>query len=332
MMNPLISVIIPAFNTADYIGKAITSALDQTLINLEIIVVDDASTDNTLQLINSFKDERLKVLVNAQNLGAGGSRNRALKAAKGEWVAVLDSDDWYAPERLEKLLKIAEDKKADMVADDLHLIRDGENSPWSTLIRESGESITTLKKIEPVYYVETDVYGRKGLHLGISKPLFRRSFLIENNIDYNPNIKVTQDFWLTLQCLVRGANFFLEPTAYYYYRSRQGSLVYSPKVERIEQDCQAIIDFIEDFQSLVDPHLISSLSQNLGILKKNLAYYRVVEPFKKRRFDRAFQQMLTNPYFFIYFIKQLPGIINRRIQQYLFKNEAANDLFYRSKK
>jgi succinoglycan biosynthesis protein ExoO len=330
MMNPAISIIIPAFNTVDYIYQSIASVLDQTLTNLEVIVVNDASTDNTLEMINSFEDKRLKVFTNSHNIGAAGSRNRALQAATGEWIAVLDSDDWYAPERLEELLKIAQDVEADMVADDLYLIREGESAPWSTLIRESGESITNLKRINPVYFVETDVYGQKGLHLGISKPLFRRRFLIENNIIYDPKISVTQDFWLTLQCLAMGAKFYLEPTPYYYYRSRQGSLVYSPKLKVLEQNRNATIDFIRNHQNIIDLSLIEALSRNLSVLERNLAYYRVVEPLKQKHFLKALQAMVGNPYFFVHFVGKIPGVINRRIQKYVLKNETTNDLFPRS--
>ncbi|MDJ0687662.1 MAG: glycosyltransferase family 2 protein [Xenococcaceae cyanobacterium MO_188.B32] len=130
-----VSVIIPAYNTEQYIHQAIASLLSQTLENIEIIVVDDCSTDNTVRVVRSFDDPRLRLLLNPQNLGAGGARNRALRAARGKWVAVLDSDDWYAPERLSRLVEVAEQKNADFVADDLYLIEDSSSSPWGTMIR-----------------------------------------------------------------------------------------------------------------------------------------------------------------------------------------------------
>lgn len=136
--RPEVSVIIPAYNTAAYVAQAIESALDQTFKNIEVIIIDDASTDATVKVAKRFSDERLKIFVNHQNLGAGGARNRALRTAKGKWIAVLDSDDWYAPERLEKLLQLAYTEEADLIADDLYLIRDGEKAPWSTLIAERG--------------------------------------------------------------------------------------------------------------------------------------------------------------------------------------------------
>lgn len=330
-MHPEISVIIPAYNTAAYISRTIESALGQTLKNIEVIVVDDASTDNTVEVVKSFQDERLKVFVNEQNLGAGGTRNRALREATGKWIAVLDSDDWYAPERLEKLLEVANAKNADMVADDLFLIRDGEHTPWSTLINESGEVINSIKQIDPVFFVETDVYGKQGLHLGLSKPLFRREFMLQHNIEYDPSIKVTQDFWLVIDCLMKGASFFLVPEPYYFYRSRPGSLVYSPKVNRIEQDCQAIEAFLKQENGKYNrTPLGRAFSRNLSVLNKNLAYYRVVEALKARKLQKSIIEMVRNPYFFIHLFNQIPAIVNRRVQRYLFGNQAAYDMIYRS--
>ncbi|BAY61772.1 family 2 glycosyl transferase [Calothrix brevissima NIES-22] len=328
--NPEVSVIIPAYNTSKYIAKAIESALGQTLKNIEVIVVDDASTDNTLEVIERFKDERLKVIVNQENLGAGGSRNRAITEAKGNWIAVLDSDDWYAPERLERLVQVAYQKDADIIADDLYLIKDGEEHPWSTLIKESGESLSTIKQIEPLYFVETDVYGKQGLHLGISKPLFKRDFLMQQNLQYNSDIKVAEDFWLALTCLVRKARFFLVPEPYYFYMARSGSLVYTNKITILTQNCEATVEFIEKEQILSKlPRLADSLLANYRVMQNCLYYYKIVEQLKDRKWLTALKEMLCNPEFFLDLCLQLPGIINRRIQFYLFGNKAAYDIFSR---
>ncbi|MBD2197365.1 MULTISPECIES: glycosyltransferase family 2 protein [Calothrix] len=326
--SPEVSVIIPAYNTSGYIARAIESALGQTLKNIEVIVVDDASTDNTLEVIKSFKDERLKVFVNQENLGAGGSRNRALKEAKGNWIAVLDSDDWYAPERLERLVQVAYQENADMIADDLYLIKDGEEHAWSTLIKESGEYIPEIKQINPVYFVKTDVYGKKGLHLGISKPLFKRHFLMQENIQYNQGIKVAEDFWLALTCLVRGARFSLVPEPYYFYLARPGSLVYTNKITFLTQNCAATVTFIEKEQILSKlPQLADALSANYRVLQDYLSYYKIVEPLKDRKWLKALKEILYNPKFFLDLCLKLPGIINRRIQFYIFGNQAAYDIF-----
>jgi succinoglycan biosynthesis protein ExoO len=328
-MNPEVSVIIPAYNTEAYIARAITSALEQTLKNIEIILVDDASTDNTLEIAKSFNDQRLKVLANEKNLGAGGARNRALREAKGKWVAVLDSDDWYAPERLEKLLAIANNKNADMVADDLNFIIDGEASPWSTLITQSEEHINETCQIDLIRFVTSDIYGQKGLHLGLSKPLMKRDFLNKYGIEYDESLRMGQDFWLYLKCLMNGASYFLVPEAYYFYRSRPGSLVKQSQVERLNHYCRVTYDFLQQETVKNQPDLLNAMSYHLEVYKKSRAYYCVVEPLKQKKFVTASFQAVKHPYFFVRFINQIPLILFRRIRAYLLKDKLVYEMAYR---
>ena len=98
----LVSVIMPSFNTASYIGEAIQSVINQTYKELELLIVDDCSTDNTDGVVASFSDSRIRYFKNLKNSGAAVSRNRALREAKGEWIAFLDSDDLWMPEKLER--------------------------------------------------------------------------------------------------------------------------------------------------------------------------------------------------------------------------------------
>lgn len=108
MEKGLVSIIMPSYNTAPYIRETIQSVLDQTYQNWELIIVDDCSTDNTDEVVASIKDERIRYLKNEKNSGAAVSRNRALREAKGRWVAFLDSDDLWMPGKLEKQISFME--------------------------------------------------------------------------------------------------------------------------------------------------------------------------------------------------------------------------------
>lgn len=105
MRNGLVSIIMPSWNTAEFIGESIQSVINQTYKNWELIIVDDCSTDNTDEIVDDFLDKRIKYLKNDKNRGAAFARNRALRQAKGEWIAFLDSDDLWKPEKLEHQLK-----------------------------------------------------------------------------------------------------------------------------------------------------------------------------------------------------------------------------------
>ena len=101
-MNDLVSIIMPSYNTAAYIGKSIESVLNQTYDNWELIIIDDCSTDNTDDVVSVYIDDRIVYLKNEVNSGAAMSRNKALREAKGRWIAFLDSDDLWMPEKLER--------------------------------------------------------------------------------------------------------------------------------------------------------------------------------------------------------------------------------------
>ena len=102
MVDGLVSIIMPSWNTGRFIGESIQSVLSQTYKNWELIIVDDCSTDNTDEIVASFNDERIRYFRNDKNSGAALTRNKAMREARGEWIAFLDSDDLWMPEKLEK--------------------------------------------------------------------------------------------------------------------------------------------------------------------------------------------------------------------------------------
>ena len=101
-MNELVSIVMPSYNTARYIGDSIDSVINQTHTNWELLIVDDCSTDNTEEVVASYNDERIRFIKKDKNSGAAESRNIALREAKGKWIAFLDSDDTWEKEKLEK--------------------------------------------------------------------------------------------------------------------------------------------------------------------------------------------------------------------------------------
>lgn len=121
-MNPKVSIIIPAFNRADVIGRAIKSALIQSMRDIEVIVVDDGSTDATVEVVRQFSDERVRLLQHDRNRGAAAARNSAIAVARGDLIALLDSDDAWEPGKLEAQVDIlADNTDVDAVICGVHL-------------------------------------------------------------------------------------------------------------------------------------------------------------------------------------------------------------------
>lgn len=109
MTKPIVSVCIPAFNQCDYLRLAIASALNQTVSELEVIVVDDGSSDGTRAVCESFHDARVRYVYQDNDGTRGlGARNHAMLLAQGEWIALLDQDDLWRPDKLQKQLSLAE--------------------------------------------------------------------------------------------------------------------------------------------------------------------------------------------------------------------------------
>ncbi|RKH08470.1 glycosyltransferase family 2 protein [Corallococcus sp. CA047B] len=222
-MKPSVSVIIPAYNVEAYLGAAIDSVLAQTRRDIEIVIVDDGSTDRTVEVAERYQDPRIRVFKNERNAGASQSRNVAIGHARGEWVAILDSDDWWAETRLERLLTLAEAHGADIVGDDIQLVKMGELDAQATFFQVHAHRLGVIDKpfeLSALRMVVDDY--------GVLKPIFRKSFLEEKGLRYNPAFKTGEDFDFLLRALLASARMVVSNEALYYYRARGGSLVADP--------------------------------------------------------------------------------------------------------
>lgn len=116
-MSIVVSVVMPAYNSEKYIAKSVKSVLDQTFGNFELIIVDDCSTDKTYDVIKELleKDSRIRCCKMKKNSGVAAVRNFGMSLARGEWVALIDSDDIWYPEKLDKQLETAKNENADLV-------------------------------------------------------------------------------------------------------------------------------------------------------------------------------------------------------------------------
>lgn len=163
-MNDLISIIMPSYNTGTHIRDTLKSIINQTYKNWELIIVDDCSTDNTVEIIKEFDDKRIILLENEKNSGAAISRNRALREAKGEWIAFQDSDDLWEAEKLEKQLRYMKDNRYDFTYTDYRIITpEGEMLPY---ICTGPDKVTKRKLYNYCYFSTiTVMYNREKVGL-----------------------------------------------------------------------------------------------------------------------------------------------------------------------
>ena len=318
-MNPEVSIIIPTYNSKEYIAQALESVFAQTYHDWEIVMVDDASGDSTVEIARSFREPRLKIIQNSQNRGVSYTRNRAIKEARGKWIALLDSDDWYAPQRLEKLLAVANRRDVNLIADNLFLIKDNHQHHWSTLLQENQQALSSpIETIDAVKFVTSDrlspINNKPNWSLGYTKPLIEREFLLKHNIWYREDINVGEDFILYLECLMHQAKFCLVTQPYYYYRTRDFSLSTRKPTDYLAESCKITQTFVDrELLSSSDSALLHALSKNLVSFQKRLAYYQLIENITARKFLKAIVQVINTPDVFWEVLKKSVMLSKRKI-------------------
>lgn len=222
LVSELVSVIIPAFNVGRYIGQAIESVLNQTYKNVELLIIDDGSSDDTAFVVESYGDKRIKLLRNEENKGPSYSRNRGIAEAAGAWVAILDADDWWAEKRLETLIELAARSKANIVSDNILLIYDGAKTSHANYLK-SRESIIGKKdaefQVSPIQMIREDY--------GYLQPVIRTSLIREKDLLYSDKLLHGEDFRFLLECIIAGGEMSVTSEALYYYRIRPASLTSS---------------------------------------------------------------------------------------------------------
>lgn len=149
-----VSVVTASYNYQDYIKEAIQSVLNQTYKDWELIIVDDCSTDNSVQVINSYKDDRIKLFVNEKNLGLQKTVKRGIENASGEWIVFLESDDILKPDNIEKKVRIAQKyKDVNLIFNDCEFFGDEEKVSDFTVALKKTRSLLRKKLIRKICFI-----------------------------------------------------------------------------------------------------------------------------------------------------------------------------------
>lgn len=270
-----VSVILPAYNAEGFVARAIRSALDQAQPPLEVIVVDDASTDGTASAVLrlAVDEPRIKLVSLSENAGPGPARNAGLDAARGDWAAMLDADDVFGAERLEALMTLARETGADIVADNLYVYDYAAGQAARTAFVSAPRGPIGLNT-----FVERSS-GGPGVDLdwGQLKPIVRTAFMREHAIRY-PMLRHAEDFAFMFDALLAGAKFFVTPTPHYYYTTRHGEISGRPSMmSRTKIDYESMRrwteEIVEDPRVRDDADLVRLLRERVkGIAKASAAH------------------------------------------------------------
>lgn len=220
--NCLVSVIMPAYNASAYIQEAIDSIIAQTFPNWELIIVDDGSTDNTAMLVNEYllKDNRIQYYYQ-ENGKQGKARNLAISKSKGEYLAFLDADDLWLPEKLEIQVKEIKEKKVDLVFSNAFVIKDSEKIDINKVIHchqgflDSNEGLDRMIERNRVPILTVLVQKLKVIEVG----MFTEKLEIQN----------AEDTHLWLKLLINNAVFYGSNEILAIYRVHKGSVTTNEK-------------------------------------------------------------------------------------------------------
>ncbi len=283
----VVSVIIPAFNAGGMIAESIASAAAQTLTDIEIIVIDDASTDDTAAVVAAMAggEPRLRLLRQPVNRGPSSARNDGIAAARGRWLALLDADDGYAPDRLATLVALAEAQDADLCSDNLLLCPETLTAAGQPMIPRA--VLDAPRPLELAEFVARNVADRRypGMNFGFLKPIIRREFVIQHGIAYNEAVRFAEDFAFYVDCLLAGARWWLSPLAGYRYRQRPGTLTHVQTVA----DLAALRRKLAALQATTTSgsELAQLVARHQRVVARSYHYRSFTDALKQRRYAAA---------------------------------------------
>jgi succinoglycan biosynthesis protein ExoO len=222
--RPDVSFVVATHNVAPFIAEAIGSALGQRDVSVEVVVVDDGSSDGTADIVREIarRDGRVSLIAQVDNRGPSYARNRGMSCARGRWIAILDGDDTIAPDRSRHLIDLAVASGAEMVADNFErMTADGRLTGRTMLGRDPVEF---SMMVDVATFIRGNVLFDSRARLGAVKPMVRNEFLDRTGIRMPEALLFAEDFVFCLALLAAGARFVVSGHRTYHYRMRKGSL------------------------------------------------------------------------------------------------------------
>jgi succinoglycan biosynthesis protein ExoO len=290
--GPRVSVVMANYNGARHLREAIASLQRQTLTDWELILVDDASTDDSVHVARTLAqaDPRIHVLIQHPNQGPAAARNRALDAARGAWIAIADSDDVMQPQRLERLVARAGEEGAELIADD-QLVCPADLSGGAPFI--GADRVRRLSPVDLATFIDSSRLYSPLPDLGFVKPLIAAALIARAGARYDESLRIGEDFQFVVALLEAGARLHLEPEPLYLYRKHGASISHRFKPEvlaaMIDADARAL-------HRLKDRAAARAMTRRIEGLKSWAVYEQVMVAAKAGRWLEAARRALTRPH------------------------------------
>lgn len=313
-----VAIIIPTFNAQDFMIRAIESAQAQTRPAHEIIIVDDCSTDDTRAILARLAnaDPRIRIVHMPRNGGPSAARNAGIKLATSQWIAILDADDAFAPERLAELVPFAVATKADVATDNLSFYDAQAGQVTGTGLAD--DAVIPDRSIGLRDFLEHNRADGKSFDWGLLKPLFRRQALVDRSLYYNQAVRHGEDFQLAVELLLAGATFRILNRALYLYTQRQGAV--SGRASGMTRTTvaygtlkEAALEMSRDERLKSDPELVELLRIRAHGLARLDDSDFVSKALHGGKIGQIVQRCLRDPAFFPRMLRQIGTALRRRL-------------------
>ncbi|HEU0117200.1 MAG TPA: glycosyltransferase family 2 protein [Alphaproteobacteria bacterium] len=295
---PRISVIIAVYNGASTIARAIQSVQSQNVRDIEIVVADDASKDETCEVVTALaaQDPRIKLVRQAVNSGAAVARNLAIQNATGTWVAILDADDWLEPGRFEAMLAAADATGADAVGDNMKIFDHAINKVVDETNFGSRRKIVTLT---PEKLFRSDNPLRRH-SIGYLQPMIKRAFLEEHNIRYPTEHRIGEDFLYLADVLLSGGKFVIIPDAYYVYRhmyspTTRKKSAHSHTQDRFDLILRGCDELLKKYRGVMTPSARRALKRRRYLFEGRAALKDMLQAIHEKHYAKAMSILAWHP-------------------------------------
>lgn len=294
--RPDVSFIVATYNAAPFVRQAIQSALDQRGATIEIVVLDNASTDGTPDIVQAMarEDPRIVLIRRAANGGPSAARNEAMARARGHWLAILDGDDLVLPERSRALLDLAALSSADIVADNFERFFTEDEASRSTMIPRGAEPYAFA--VTPAFFLRANcAFGGSRFTLGAVKGMFRADFLKAHGITHREGLDFGEDFHFLLKCLQAGGRFVVTSEVYYKYRKHRASQSWRMKASHLEQLRRMIAEEGLNARFGQDADTEAAARDYVDSFEKAHGFVNVVDLVKEKRIGEALAHIAVQP-------------------------------------
>ncbi len=287
--HPQATFLLAAFNAQDTIARAIDSALSQTGINVEVVVVDDCSADRTADIVAAYSDPRVRLIRLEKNRGPGGARNAGLNAARGDWIVILDADDAVSPDRTERMMARAKAAQAQIVVDNLDVI----SLEGDTRRMFDETDLSALGTLSLAAFIDSNVLFQTEHNYGYMKPIFERRFLEEHGLQYDADLPIGEDYLLLVSALAKGGRCVIEPTAGYAYHIRSGSISRVLKLQHVDAMLAGDARFLKE--NRLDAASMMAQNRRHRSIEIARSFVILVDQLKARSVTGAIRTAWKNP-------------------------------------